>query len=113
MILGTPGGSRIITMVLLATLDVARGRGRAQDWVALPRFHHQYLPDVVEFEPDAFDQAQLDALRALGHRLKRRARPYGNMQIVAWDKSTNRLQAANNPRGEGAAWVARRREETP
>ncbi len=113
VILGTPGGSRIITMVLLATLEVARGRGWAQDWVALPRFHHQYLPDVVEFEPDAFDQAQLDALRALGHRLKRRARPYGNMQIVTWDKSTNRLQAASDPRGEGAVWVERRREPTP
>jgi gamma-glutamyltranspeptidase/glutathione hydrolase len=110
VILGTPGGSRIITMVLLATLEVARGRGGARDWVALPRFHHQYLPDVVQFEPRAFQQAEIEALRRLGHRLKRRKRPYGNMQIVAWDKETNRLDAASDPRGEGAAWIERRRE---
>jgi gamma-glutamyltranspeptidase/glutathione hydrolase len=110
VILGTPGGSRIITMVLLATLEVARGRGGARDWVALPRFHHQYLPDVVQFEPRAFQQAEIEALRRLGHRLKRRKRPYGNMQIVAWDKETNRLDAASDPRGEGAVWIERRRE---
>lgn len=110
VILGTPGGSRIITMVLLATLEVARGRGGTQDWVALPRFHHQYLPDVVQFEPRAFHQAEIDALRRLGHRLKCRKRAYGNMQIVAWDKQTNRLDAASDPRGEGAVWIERRRE---
>ena len=110
VILGTPGGSRIITMVLLVTLEVARGRGGTQDWVALPRFHHQYLPDVVQFEPRAFHQAEIEALRRLGHRLKRRKRPYGNMQIVAWNKQTNRLDAASDPRGEGAVWIERRRE---
>jgi gamma-glutamyltranspeptidase/glutathione hydrolase len=97
-------------MVLLATLEVARGRGGTQDWVALPRFHHQYLPDVVQFEPRAFHQAEIDALRRLGHRLKSRKRAYGNMQIVAWDKQTNRLDAASDPRGEGAVWIERRRE---
>ncbi|MFQ5755035.1 MAG: gamma-glutamyltransferase [Acidiferrobacterales bacterium] len=110
VILGTPGGSRIITMVLLATLEVARGRGGARDWVALPRFHNQYLPDVVQFEPRAFHQAEIEALRRLGHRLKRRTRPYGNMQIVAWDKETGRLDAASDPRGEGTVWIERRRE---
>jgi gamma-glutamyltranspeptidase/glutathione hydrolase len=45
-ILGTPGGSRIISMVLLAILDLANGQG-PQSWVSLPRFHHQYLPDLI------------------------------------------------------------------
>src|SRR5581483_1267101 len=49
--LGTPGGSRIITMVLLATLDVVGGHGGVHDWVARARFHHQYLPDRVTYEP--------------------------------------------------------------
>ncbi|MFQ6021753.1 MAG: gamma-glutamyltransferase [Acidiferrobacterales bacterium] len=105
VILGTPGGSRIISMVLLATLEFAHGRGDPTDWVALPRFHHQYLPDVVVYEPGAFSQAEIDALHARGHELRRRARPYGNMQVVAWYKRSNRLEAAADPRGEGEAWV--------
>ncbi|MFQ5644239.1 MAG: gamma-glutamyltransferase, partial [Thiogranum sp.] len=49
-ILGTPGGSRIITMVLLGILDLEAGNA-PQSWVSLPRFHHQYLPDVIQYEP--------------------------------------------------------------
>src|SRR5690606_12622810 len=45
-VLGTPGGSRIITMVTLALLEWVDGRS-AEEVVATPRFHHQYLPDVV------------------------------------------------------------------
>ena len=105
VILGTPGGSRIITMVLLATLEFVEGRGGPQDWVALPRFHHQYLPDTVVYEPGAFSAVDLQALRDLGHQLKAREQPYGNMQIVFWDKRGNQVDAASDPRGEGLAWV--------
>ncbi len=105
VVLGTPGGSRIISMVLLATLEFAANRGQPKDWVALPRFHHQYLPDVVVHEPGAFAAAVVQALEARGHRLEQRARPYGNMQIVAWYKKENRLAAASDPRGKGTAWV--------
>jgi gamma-glutamyltranspeptidase/glutathione hydrolase len=105
VILGTPGGSRIITMVLLATLEFVEGRGGPQDWVALPRFHHQYLPDIVVYEPEAFSATDLQVLRELGHELKAREQPYGNMQIVFWDKRGNRVDAASDPRGEGLAWV--------
>lgn len=105
VILGTPGGSRIITMVLLVTLEFIEGRGGPQDWVALPRFHHQYLPDTVVYEPGAFSAADLQALRELGHELKAREHPYGNMQIVFWDKRGNQIDAASDPRGEGLAWA--------
>lgn len=105
-ILGTPGGSRIITMVLLATLEVAERRGRAGDWVALRRFHQQYLPDEVSYESGAFAERELEQLQALGHRLKERD-TYGDMQIVTWFKNERRLEAASDPRGEGAAWVER------
>jgi gamma-glutamyltranspeptidase len=54
-ILGTPGGSRIITAVLLGILDVAEGK-EPQSWVSNPRFHHQYLPDVIEYEEGAFSE---------------------------------------------------------
>ncbi|MEK7840315.1 MAG: gamma-glutamyltransferase, partial [Pseudomonadota bacterium] len=104
VILGTPGGSRIISMVLLATLEVADGRGDAEAWVRKPRFHHQYLPDRVEYEPGALDRAGREHLKKLGH-LQRELRPYGNMQIVVWDKRLGRLQAASDPRGGGEGKV--------
>ena len=47
-ILGTPGGSRIISMVLLAVLDFVKGE-LPDSWVSLPRFHHQYIPDLVQY----------------------------------------------------------------
>jgi gamma-glutamyltranspeptidase/glutathione hydrolase len=103
-ILGTPGGSRIITMVLLGILDLEAGHGPAS-WVARPRFHHQYLPDFVEYEPEAFSDEVLDALAARGHRLKQLARDYGNMQAVYWDYARQRVEAASDPRGIGRAEV--------
>jgi len=105
-ILGTPGGSRIITMVLLGILEVADGRG-PENWVSRPRFHHQYLPDTVFFEAEAFSEAEAAALGALGHRLERADGTWGNMQAVWWQKKTNRVEAASDPRGEGEALVCR------
>lgn len=105
LMVGTPGGSRIISMVLLATLDFMHGRGGLRDWLARPRFHHQYLPDVIEHEAGAFDEITRAALMAAGHRLKETAAPYGDMQAVLWDRRSGRVEAASDPRGEGAARV--------
>jgi gamma-glutamyltranspeptidase / glutathione hydrolase len=103
VVLGTPGGSRITTMVLLAALEFAEGHGSVQDWVALPRFHHQYLPDVVEYEPGAFSQDEQRALQGHGYALSLREAGYGNMQALVWYKKSNRIEAASDPRGEGRA----------
>jgi gamma-glutamyltranspeptidase/glutathione hydrolase len=103
-ILGTPGGSRIITMVLLGILDFAEGNMPAS-WVSLPRYHHQYYPDVLQYEPDAFDAKTLQALTAKGHRLEAQASTWGNMQAIYLDKRISRAQAASDPRGHGEAWV--------
>ena len=112
VILGTPGGSRIITMVLHGILAASAG-GEPQDWVAKPRFHHQYLPDEILFEPDAFAPEVQQALRARGHRLAPTTRDYGNMQVIAWDRALQRVRAASDPRGIGTAEVreVRRRPE--
>ncbi len=109
VILGTPGGSRIITMVLQAILaatglDPDAGDG-AEDWVALPRFHHQYLPDVVQLEPEALAPAVRASLTRRGHELETTTRPYGNMQLVHWHRAAGRVAAASDPRGIGAAQV--------
>lgn len=104
-VLGTPGGSRIISMVLLSVLDFSKGNA-PKSWVSLPRFHHQYLPDVIEYEPAALSSDDITKLTALvGHHVKQTKRRYGDMQAVQWDKRTQELTAASDPRGEGKALV--------
>lgn len=103
-ILGTPGGSRIISMVLLAVLDFARGQG-PESWVTLPRYHHQYQPDELQYEPGALTDQEQQSLVNLGHELKNTDRQYGNMQALMLDRKTGKVQAAADPRGEGRAEV--------
>lgn len=103
-IIGTPGGSRIITMVLHGLLGVVEGKS-AQAIVGQPRFHHQYLPDLVQLEPNAFRPADMAILEKLGHKFKQLDNTYGNMQIVVQDKRSKTLSAASDPRGEGFAQV--------
>lgn len=101
-IIGTPGGSRIISMVLLGMLEHLQGKP-VQDWVARPRFHHQYLPDVLEYEPGAFSDGEQKALEAMGHVLRPTGRQYGNMQAILLDKRSGEVTAASDPRGMGMA----------
>lgn len=98
MIAGTPGGSRIIGMVLLATLGFLDGQSAA-DIVAAPRYHHQYLPDQLEFEPKTLPDSERKALEARGHTLREGRRRWGNLQLVVWDYASGDVQAANDPRG--------------
>ena len=105
-ILGTPGGSRIITMVLLAALEFSSG-GDAHDMVALPRFHHQFVPDRIQFESGAFDPETQATLVRLGHALESLQRRYGNMHVVIWDRTSGRVTAASDPRGIGSAQAGR------
>lgn len=100
-ILGTPGGSRIITMVLLAIQDALAGKA-PEEWVSRPRYHHQYLPDRVEGEPDFIGTKIANELRALGHELESTGRRYGNMQVILRDADGN-VQAVSDPRGVGEA----------
>ncbi len=103
-ILGTPGGSRIISMVLLGVLSYSEGLPPSA-WVSTPRYHHQYLPDEVLYEPAAFDAAQKETLEKLGHKLHLSDRDYGNMQAILWDRASGKVSAAADPRGEGTAEV--------
>jgi gamma-glutamyltranspeptidase/glutathione hydrolase len=105
VILGTPGGSRIISMVLHGILAATAGDGSAAQWVAAPRYHHQFLPDEVLMEPGALAPGVRSDLRGRGHALRAAERPYGNMHLVHWDRHTNRVDAASDPRGIGAARV--------
>ena len=103
-IVGTPGGSRIITMVFLALLEALDNKP-PQAWVDRPRFHHQYLPDVVEYEPGAFSPELIKALEAKGHTLKSTGRHYGDMQVIRWFMNNGIVQAASDKRRLGYAQV--------
>ena len=103
-VLGTPGGNRIISMMLLATLGFA-GNGSAAALMAQPRYHHQYLPDVIEFEKNALTVVEQERLRAMGHRPVELPELYGDMQVVIWDRQSRTVDAASDPRGSGSAVV--------
>ena len=99
VILGTPGGSRIISMILLATLDWIDG-GNANSMVSLPRFHHQYHPDYVLYEEEALLDTEIVELESMGHTLKKSTRQFGNMQIILMDKKNHAVEIASDPRGK-------------
>ncbi len=102
-VVGTPGGSRIITMLLQAILAM-RDSDDPSIWVARPRIHHQYLPDQVWFEPGALSEAEQAALRRRGYHLQPAKRRWGNMQAVRVDRAGH-ARAASDPRGIGASQV--------
>lgn len=101
---GTPGGSRIPSMVLLAMLEYLQQQP-VQRWTDRPRFHHQFRPDVIEHEPDAFTPTEQAALQVRGHVLKTTGRAYGNQQVLLWNKTDNQVQAASDRRGIGLSTV--------
>ncbi len=106
-VLGTPGGSRIITMVLLGILGYDAGLD-AQQVAALPRYHHQWLPDTIEAESGAFTPEVVAGLRKLGHTVdvpgdsaeggRGSSHVWGNLQTVEWDLRGNVLRGGSDPR---------------
>lgn len=105
-ILGTPGGSRIITMVLLGILDFMEGND-PEHWVSLPRFHHQYVPDRISAEPDAFTPEEVAVLEAKGHEVEVRERRWGNMHGVLWNRETGEVSAGSDPRSDAGRAIVR------
>lgn len=102
-ILGTPGGSKIPTMVLLGIMKLLEG-SQPDSWVSKKRFHHQYLPDIVNYEDGALSPLVLKELHKKGHKFSRTKYSYGNMQAVLWDKSKASILAASDNRGNGLAY---------
>ncbi|MDQ6966383.1 MAG: gamma-glutamyltransferase, partial [Mariprofundaceae bacterium] len=100
-IVGTPGGSRIISMVLLSSVGFMLDETPPADWVNAPRFHHQFLPDAVQIEPD-FPPEIIKTLKKRGHHIKRLERSYGNMQAILFNRTSGKLTGIADQRGEGA-----------
>jgi len=100
LVIGAPGGSRIVSQVLLAVLDyVGASTVDVARMVSASRYHHQWWPDRVEIEPDGFPAEWRAALEAKGHRVETGRRRWGNMQAVFKSKQTGLAQAASDPRG--------------
>lgn len=103
-VLGTPGGSRIISMVLLSILDFANNK-LPESWVKVPRYHHQFFPDKIQYEKNGLTEIEITELKTKGHELEEKNRQYGNMQAIMYWKTKDIMFAASDPRGEGTAEV--------
>jgi gamma-glutamyltranspeptidase / glutathione hydrolase len=103
MIVGSPGGSVIMTVVLLSTLDWMDGVS-PEEFIKKSRYHHQYMPDTITFEPGALTDGEKQTLQKYGHALRESRMP-GNAQIVTWDYKSGEVKAVSDPRGVGVGVV--------
>lgn len=103
MVLGTPGGSTIITSVLQTILNVYDFKMGMQEAVNAPRFHHQWIPDVITFEPNGFSSSTLKKLKENGYIISEKNNTIiGKVDAIL--KMTNgKLEAGADKRGDDAA----------
>jgi gamma-glutamyltranspeptidase/glutathione hydrolase len=99
---GAPGGSRIITQVLLMIIDVIDYHKNIQTAASLPRFHNQLWPDKFFYE-EGISPETLKALKKKGYYLQQ-VDPYGSTQTVEI-KEKDFYYGSSDPRSEGAAAV--------
>jgi gamma-glutamyltranspeptidase/glutathione hydrolase len=103
MVVGTPGGSTIITSVLQTILNVYEFEMDVQSAVAAPRFHHQWLPDVVVFEPGLFDPSLIKSLQAKAYDIKEEySRIIGRVDAIQVSES-GEISTGADPRGDDTA----------
>lgn len=100
MVVGTPGGSTIITSVLQTILNVVVYNMGMQEAVNQPRFHHQWMPDNIRMEPNGFDTETKEHLKALGYNLlERNSLIIGRVDaILVLPNGT--LEGGADPRGD-------------
>ena len=98
MVVGTPGGSTIITSVFQAILNVVDFGMTIQEAVAVPRFHHQWLPDQIDYEPNAISENVRESLKQKGYILKER-KAYGRVDGILVNPNGT-YQGGADPRGD-------------
>jgi gamma-glutamyltranspeptidase/glutathione hydrolase len=101
MVVGTPGGPRIITMVYHVISNVIDHHMTLADAVDAPRMHHQALPDTIRVEATGFPEATLDSLRARGHGVSSGGR-WGDIEAII-RTVTGWLGVSDGRRGGGGS----------
>lgn len=103
IIVGTPGGSTIITSVLQTILNVLEFDMTMQQAVDAPRFHHQWLPDYINFEPEGFSEETLEALRQKNYLINEGFTPIIGKVDAILVLPTGKLEGGADKRGDDSA----------
>jgi len=103
MMLGARGGSRIITSVFEAIVNVVDFGMKGQEAIDQPRFHHQWLPDTLIYEKYCFPSDVLQNLEARGHILRQKSGATGQLEAIYIDPKTGIIYGAPDPREGGVA----------
>jgi gamma-glutamyltranspeptidase/glutathione hydrolase len=107
MVIGSPGGRTIINTVLLTILNAVDFGMNIQDAIDFPRFHHQWLPDRIDFEKNGISPDTLALLRQRGHALEESPFSQGVAQGIVWNKAERVLEGATDRRVLDGAAIGR------
>ena len=103
MVIGTPGGSTIITSVMQTILNVHEFNMTMQNAVNAPRFHHQWLPDEIRMEPNRFSKDIITALEQKGHTINEERSPVIGIVDAILVLPDGTLEGGADNRGDDAA----------
>ncbi len=102
LIVGSPGGSTILTVVLQVILNCIDFKMDIQEAINQPRFHHQWLPDCIDYEEFGWTTDVKENLLKRGHKIGQ-VKSLGRVEGILIDKKNNIIYGATDPRGFGSA----------